>query len=204
MVQFWNERYGQADFVYGEQPNLFFKTRLDLLPTGRILLPAEGEGRNAVYAAQSGWEACAFDQSVEGQKKALRLAQQRGVTIDYFVNTSEALPYQVGQFDVLGLVFAHFPASIKSAFLQKLATYLKPGGTVIFEAFSKKHLAYNSANPQVGGPKELGMLFSAEEIEADFRDFEVLYLREEEVALAEGAFHNGLGSVLRFVGAKKT
>ena len=73
MKEFWNERYRQNEFAYGEEPNEFLKEQLAKLQPGSILFPAEGEGRNAVYAAQSGWQVSAFDISEEGKKKAERL-----------------------------------------------------------------------------------------------------------------------------------
>lgn len=77
MSQFWNERYSQAEYVYGETPNVFFEAQLDKLSAGTIILPCEGEGRNAVYAASQGWEVKAFDASEAGQKKALLLAEKK-------------------------------------------------------------------------------------------------------------------------------
>ena len=74
-ADFWNERYAQKEFVYGTQPNTFFKEQLDKLDTGNILLPAEGEGRNAVFAASQGWDVLAFDISESGKKKAIQLAK---------------------------------------------------------------------------------------------------------------------------------
>jgi hypothetical protein len=53
---FWNNRYDEEAYAYGLSPNIFFKEQLDLLPRGSILLPAEGEGRNAIYALNVGWE----------------------------------------------------------------------------------------------------------------------------------------------------
>lgn len=53
-AEFGDTRYGQTDFVYGTRPNQFFKEKIDKLKPGIIWLPAEGEGRNAVYAAYSG------------------------------------------------------------------------------------------------------------------------------------------------------
>lgn len=70
----WNERYSTDEFAYGEEPNAYFKEQLDKLNAGAILFPAEGEGRNAVFAATRGWRVAAFDISTEGKKKALRLA----------------------------------------------------------------------------------------------------------------------------------
>jgi hypothetical protein len=80
---------------------------------------------------------------------------------------------------------------------------LKPGGVIVFEAFSKSHIEYNSKNEKVGGPKELDMLFSIEEIKNDFPEYTMALLEEKEIELQEGLFHNGTGSVIRFVGRKK-
>ena len=202
MKDFWNERYSREDFVYGEQPNNFLKEQLKLLSVGRILFPAEGEGRNGVYAATRGWTVSAFDQSSEAKKKAMRLAKQRDVTLLYEVSTLESLTYAPEQFDAIALIYAHFPADKKSAYHQALATYLRPGGTIIFEAFSKRHLDYSRASPKVGGPKDLAMLFSTDELAADFPDFDIIQLAGQEVELREGAFHQGTGSVIRLVGRK--
>ena len=70
MQDFWNKRYKQKEYAYGEQPNRFFKEQIQNLSPGKALFPAEGEGRNAVYAAQLGWEVEAFDISEEGKNKA--------------------------------------------------------------------------------------------------------------------------------------
>jgi hypothetical protein len=55
----------------------------------------------------------------------------------------------------------------------------------------------------VGGPQDINMLFSIEEIKADFEAFGIIELSETEVALEEGIYHQGTGSVIRFVGIKK-
>lgn len=198
----WNERYSPPDFAYGELPNNFLKEQLAKLASGSILFPAEGEGRNAVYAATQGWKASAFDISMEGKKKATLLAAKHNVNIDYQVGPLDTLSYQPNQFDAIALIYAHFPGDVKSAIHRSLVTLLRVGGTVIFEAFSKKHLAYNSKDEKIGGPKDLATLFSIEEVKADFASFEFSGLTELEIELHEGLYHNGLGSVIRFVGRK--
>lgn len=203
MKQFWDERYASAHYVYGEEPNAFLKAQLNLLEPGSILFPAEGEGRNAVYAATQGWHAYAFDQSEEGQKKALRLAEKKGVSIDYQVCTFPHLPYQHNQFDVIALIFAHFPAAEKTGYLKELTGYLKPGGHIIFEAFSKNHLKLSSENPKAGGPKDPDILYSVEEIASIFTGFDSEIMQEETVELEEGLFHIGTSSVIRFTGKKR-
>jgi len=199
----WNERYSGAAFAYGESPNNYLKEQLELLDPGTILFPAEGEGRNAVFAAKLGWSVSAFDISDEGKKKALQLAAANGVGIDYQVGELSALQYSPGQFDAIALIYAHFPASIKSTYHKALDHYLRKGGIVIFEAFSKKHLDYIARNPKVGGPQDIGMLFSIDEIKSDFPEYEWIQLVEMEIELHEGSFHDGTGSVIRFVGRKK-
>ena len=199
----WNDRYSSEEFAYGTAPNKYLKEQLEKLKTGSILFPAEGEGRNAVFAAQLGWKVSAFDISAEGKNKALKLVEAKNVVIDYQVGELETLNYQAEQFDVIALIYAHFPATIKSSIHQTLETYLRKDGYIIFEAFSKKHLEYLAINDKVGGPKDIESLFSIEEIQSDFPDYEIIQLEEKVIELNEGLFHNGKGSVIRFVGKKK-
>ena len=145
----------------------------------------------------------AFDISAEGRAKALRLAQDNGVTISYQLGELADLPYAAEQFDVIALIYAHFPAAIKAAYHRGLDRYLRKGGIVLFEAFSKRHLAYVARDERVGGPKDEASLFSLEEIRRDFPNYTFRELREEEIELSEGLYHNGVGSVIRFVAVKE-
>jgi len=198
----WNERYGQEEFAYGEEPNNYLKEQLAKLPVGSILFPAEGEGRNAVFAAKLGWQVSAFDISQEGKNKALKLAEKNQVSIDYQVGALDVLNFEPEQFDAIALIYAHFPANIKSIYHLKFDSLLKKNGTIIFESFSKKHLGYVTANEKVGGPKDIDSLFSIEEIKLDFPNYTFVELVEKDIELNEGLYHNGIGSVIRFVGQK--
>lgn len=199
----WDERYSSNEFAYGIQPNNYLKEQLEQLPPGAILFPAEGEGRNAVFAAGLGWKVSAFDISAEGKNKALQLAATNEVEIDYQVGELQNLDFKAEQFDSIALIYAHFPAEIKSSIHIMLDQYLRKGGTIIFEAFSKNHLEYVLKNEKVGGPKDMGSLFSTEEIRSDFANYDFKELVETEIELNEGLFHNGTGSVIRFVAQKK-
>jgi SAM-dependent methyltransferase len=203
MEEFWNKRFGQSDYAYGTAANVFFAQQLRKLRPGAILLPAEGEGRNAVHAARHGWTVEAFDISTSGREKALRLALDRGVNIQYQIGDPERLSWPEASFDAIALIFAHFPAHLRSRYHEQIASWLKPGGTLILEAFSKNHLPHSTRNPRAGGPKNPAMLFSTEEINRDFSDLEVDQLEEVEVVMQEGEYHVGLSSVVRFVGRKK-
>lgn len=80
---FWNKRYAEEGLAYGDAPNEFLRRELDQFDPGSLLLPAEGEGRNAVWAAVNGWKVYAYDTSTVGRDKALGMARRRGVEIEY-------------------------------------------------------------------------------------------------------------------------
>lgn len=199
----WNDRYGKDEFAYGDQPNDYLRDQLEPLRPGSILFPAEGEGRNAVFAAKLGWKVSAFDISEEGRNKALRLAEANQVTIDYQVGELQTMHFAGEPFDAIALIYAHFPAEIKSLYHRTLDGLLHKGGVIIFEAFSKKHLDQIAKDEQMGGPRDPAMLFSMDEIMADFSNYEIIELAEKVIELSEGSFHKGTGSVIRFVGWKK-
>lgn len=198
----WNERYRVKSFAYGTEPNVFLKEQIQKLEPGTILFGAEGEGRNATYAAKLGWKVHAFDISVEGKKKALELAKRTNVAINYQVGELPDLDYKNEQFDALALIYAHFPPHLKSEYHKLLNKKLKRGGIVIFEAFGKNNLEYRNMNPKIGGPPNLDSLFSPEELKSDFDNYDILELIESEIELNEGLYHNGKGSVTRFIGRK--
>jgi SAM-dependent methyltransferase len=201
--QFWDDRYSDTAYAYGKEPNRFFAEWLQQLKPGSILMPADGEGCNGVYAARLGWKVTSCDLSAKGKAKALLLAGEYRVTLDYLVGDLEGLQFEPATFDAIGLVYAHFPADKKALLHQILNGFLKPGGIIIFEAFSKQHLAHNSVNPKVGGPKELGMLFSKAELRAAFPNYDIHLLEEKALVLEEGQYHDGIGSVVRFIGRKQ-
>lgn len=201
--QMWNERFKQPEYAYGEDPNEYLKEQLQKLKPGKILFPADGEGRNGVYAATLGWDVYSFDISEEGKKKALQLASKHKVSINYSTGNLPELDYQPGEFDAIVLIYSHFSPDIRPHFHKILNTLLKPGGTLIIEVFSKKNLEYAQRNPKVGGPKDLPTLFSLEEIERDFTGYDIEEFMEKEVHLSEGLYHNGTGCVIRFTGRKK-
>lgn len=203
MKAFWDQRYGQEAFAYGEAPNEYLKAKLAEIPAGKILFPLEGEGRNAVYAATLGWEATAFDQSIAGQAKAALLAQKNGVHIDYTLATMEQTQYPEASFDALALIFAHFAPEQRKQFHQQLASYLKKEGLLIIEGFSKSHTEKQKENPAVGGPKEAAMLYDLEELKSDFLGFEFIESYQTDTVLQEGTCHIGKAAVVRVVAKKK-
>ena len=197
MQNHWDERYSGEEYIYGTEPNGFLKEQLPKLKPGRILFPAEGEGRNAVYAATLGWKTDAFDQSVEGQKKALQLAKNKGVSIDYEILALENWNPEPDQYDCIALIFVHLPDGLRQQVHRAAIKALQPGGTLILHAFTINQLPRTS-----GGPKTAELLFSKELLEQDFKNIDLIELKETQVELEEGQLHQGLADVVQLIGRK--
>ena len=197
MNDFWNARYADAIYAFGEEPNEFFKQELLKLQPGKLLLPAEGEGRNAVFAARMGWEVTAFDTSIEGKKKAEQLAKNFGVTINYEITDLENFTADSNSFDCVGFTFVHMPPEVRTRIHQKAISWLKPSSKIILQAFSKAQI-----NETSGGPRDISRLFSEEELRADFSELSDIDIDLEEIILDEGKYHQGKAQVINLVGTK--
>jgi ubiquinone/menaquinone biosynthesis C-methylase UbiE len=202
MKAFWNQRYSEADYAYGILPNEYLKTQLATLPPGRILFPAEGEGRNAVYASTLGWQVYAFDFSEAARHKALALAAKTQVTMHYQIGDLLEVNYPAEWFDAVALIFVHLSPPLRQALHARVTHFLKPGGTLLIEAFSKDHLRFNSMNEYAGGPKDVTLLTSRAELEVDFKCLHITELYETETLLQEGKYHAGQSAVVRLTATK--
>ena len=101
MKEFWNARYNTESYAYGKNPNQYFKDQIGLLPPGKKLLAAEGEGRNAVYAASLGWDVFAYDFSEKAYQRAMALAREKQVEINYQIASLSDLTFADTFFDVI-------------------------------------------------------------------------------------------------------
>lgn len=185
--------------MYGEEPNEYFKAFLDAFQgkPGKLLLPGEGEGRNAVYAARLGWEVTAFDQSAEGKRKALQLAAKYGVSIQYEVCDVMDFPFEEASFDLAGMFFFHLPRALRDYTHPKLVIALRPGGMLVAELFTPRQLGKTS-----GGPQTTELLYEPEDLRREFQQLDILTLKEEIILLDEGNHHQGEASVVRLIGKK--
>lgn len=197
MTNFWDERFASSEYVYGKMPNEFYRTAISKLEPGTILLPGEGEGRNAVYAASKGWKVTAVDQSKEGRRKALELAEEFGVEIEYELAAFPGFMSK-SKFDAIGIVFLHFLPQERIRAHHQLLESLREGGYFIMEAFHKDQI-HNGT----GGPPNRDMLYSLDDIRSDFKDCEILTLEHRKTVLKEGVFHQGVADVISMIARKK-
>ncbi len=196
MKEFWNKRYAENASVYGYMPNAFFKEFIDQHKPGTILLPAEGEGRNAVYAAKKGWEVDAFDFSEEARQKALAYAAEQKVRINYALKSIEEYK-AVKKYDAVALIYVHLPKEQRALFHEEAYKSIKTGGFLVLEAFAKEQLQYNS-----GGPKDPALLYDAPTICKDFPWLHIMKCEQKTHILDEGDFHQGEAAVLRLIGQR--
>lgn len=195
--EFWDERYSSTEFVYGTEPNIFFKDELDKLKTGNVLLMGEGEGRNAVYAASNGWNVDAVDFSTIAKEKALKLAEENSVGINYEIADLSEYKPKSNYYNSAAIIFLHLNPMIRNAVHLKVVDSLKPGGTLILEVFEKEQLGNDS-----GGPQNIDMLYSKEELEDDFVKMNIIVLEKKIVTLNESEQHKGESEVLRLIAVK--
>lgn len=194
---FWDQRFSRPEYMYGKDPNLTFKTLIDQLTPGRLLLPGEGQGRNAAYAASLGWDVLAFDASTVARDRALELAAEKQVSFRYLTAELESFDPGPERFDLIAMIFIHMLPEQRPIVHRRLTNWLVPGGYLLVEAFAKAQLHYKS-----GGPPIEAALFSPEILQADFSGLNLLELEELTDTLAEGQHHRGEARLVRLIGQK--
>lgn len=197
MKEFWDLRYSEPGFAYGMEPNTFFVEVLDSFSPGRLLLPGEGEGRNAIYAAGNGWKVCAFDQSIVARDKALEWAASMDLQFDYRQINLEEFNCIKPVFDLIALIYIHMLPETRFQFHSQLSACLKPGGKIIMECFHKNQLSYGT-----GGPPIEELLYHEDDIRADFIDLAIELCEERVLDISEGKYHSGQSSVVRLIANK--
>ncbi|HAN18092.1 MAG: hypothetical protein A2X13_03965 [Bacteroidetes bacterium GWC2_33_15] len=196
MKETWDKRYNSNEFVYGVKPNEFLKSILEKIKPGTILLPGDGEGRNSVFAAKLGWKVDAFDYSLEGYNKAKKLAKKNNADINYFISDVSVFDTKI-QYDFIAIIFLHLPPEIRASFFKNLVHFLKPGGYILLEAFSREQIQNTS-----GGPKDVTLLYDLQEIKEDFQQLTIELAEEKKIILDEGKLHQGKASVIRLLAKK--
>jgi tellurite methyltransferase len=164
----WNDRFGRKEFAFGKEPNPFLKKHVRLLPKGKALDIASGEGRNAVFLAQHGFEVDAVDISEKGLKKAQKLARENGVKINTFLIDLDQYQIEKEQYDLIANFYF-----LRRRLIPRIKKGLKNGGRVIFETYLLEHRTLGT-----GGPKQAKYFLKPNELLGLFKDFRILFYRE--------------------------
>ena len=129
---------------------------------------ATGEGRNAVFLAQNGFEVDAVDISREGLKKARKLAREKGVKVNALLVDLDRYQIEEDRYDLIANLYF-----LKRRLIPKIRKGLKKGGKVIFETYLLEHRTLAA-----GGPKQAKYFLKPNELLRLFKGFRILFYRE--------------------------
>lgn len=206
MAELWDQRYDDPRLLFGERPNDFLVEAEVMIPRrsktegGRVLVIADGEGRNGVWLAKQGHEVVTVDISAVGVAKARALAEANQVTLEAhvadvgaFVDTDHAQ----GPWDAVVLIFAHFEQPLRRLIAERLTPRLTPRGVVIIEGYTPAQLSLGT-----GGPPDEALLYTRDRVLADWPDL-VCDVRVTERRIFEGHAHQGLSAVVQVLGRRR-
>lgn len=149
----WDRRYSGAELVWAAAPNRFVAEVLDGVEPGRALDLAAGEGRNAVWLAQRGWQVTAVDFSAVAIEKGRALAAAHDVEVTWVCSDLAQWPPSLRSFDAVVLAYLHVPADLRDLVLAGAAAVLAPGGRLVVVGHHRDNLARG-----VGGPQDPELL----------------------------------------------
>ena len=191
-AEVWNNRFSGDGWAYGKEPNEWLKLRIQP-NNGKALVPADGEGRNAVYIASLGYETTVFDLSDVGKTKCAILAKEKSVQVDYQVDDIATRDFKNEYYDLIACSWFHIPWELFTIHYPRMLTSLKPGGDFICEGYHTSQLELNS-----GGPKSLDLLWDLDEVMDVISDgFDVIHAEVESIELDESDLHRGPAKVVR-------
>jgi SAM-dependent methyltransferase len=197
MSQFWDQRYAGVDYAYGKEPNEFLVAEAARIPRGKVLCLAEGEGRNAVYLASLGHSVAALDFSQEGVRKTQALARERGVKVTSIHQDVMEADLGTGTCQGIVAIFAHFFRADRRVLAARIVKALAPRGVLIMESYRPEQVQLDT-----GGPKDLDLLPTLDELKQEYRTLDLVVLRNAEREIHEGTYHDGPSATVQLVGIK--
>ncbi len=195
---FWDERYAEPELAYGDAPNDFLREVASRIPAGgTVLCLAEGQGRNAVYLAEQGFEVTAVDASKVGMERAQKLAQERGVKITTIAADLAEYPIDAGMWDGIVSIFGHLPPPLRARVHRDAVAGLRPGGVLILEAYTPRQLEFKT-----GGPPVTDLLMTLDVLRGELEGMQLEIARELDRDVHEGKYHAGRAAVVQILGVK--
>jgi len=194
----WDERYNQAEYAYGKNPNDFLAENIKHLPKGKVLCLADGEGRNSVYLAEQGYEVTAVDASASGMQKARLLADERAVNMNVIVSDLADFEIEENSWDGVVSIFCHLPPDLRNTVHGRVVKALKPGGVLLLEAYTPDQIALGT-----GGPPIAEMTMTLDALREECKGLELVHGIETRREIIEGKYHTGVGAVVQLIAVKK-
>jgi SAM-dependent methyltransferase len=152
----WDNRYAASpDLVWTGEPNRFVVEEVAHLRPGRALDLAAGEGRNAVWLAERGWQVTAVDFSTVAVERGRNLAASRGTRVDWQVADVTGYQPTVGGYDLVLVIYLHLPATDLADVLARAGTALRSGGRILVVGHDLANLTDG-----IGGPQDPSVLMT--------------------------------------------
>jgi len=164
----WDKRYRARESVPGKEANLFLRRYIRHLPKGKALDIAAGEGRNAVFLAQHGFEVDAVDISPIALANAKRLAKQAGVKIRPCLADLDRFLIAEEHYDLIADFYF-----LSRRLISRIKKGLRKGGKVIFETY-----LIDQRDLGTGGPRDPKYFLKHNELLRLFKGFRILIYRE--------------------------
>lgn len=193
----WDERYAEGEYAYGKQPNDFLVENFKVIPKGKVLSLAEGEGRNAVFLAQQGYDVTAVDGSSVGLEKAQKLAQEKGVKITTIQADLDSYEIETNMWDGIISIFCPLTESQRQRIHQQVVLGLKENGVYLIEAYTPEQVELGT-----GGGKSIETMTTKQSLEQDLSALKFLKLHQTIREIIEGKYHTGMGSVVQGIAVK--
>ena len=157
----WDKRYNTEEFLFGTEPVRFLKENIHLLPKGKALDLAMGEGRNGVYLATQGFDVLGLDISPTGLNKAHQLAEHHNVKIQTRVVDLESYQLEKNAYDVILCTYY-----MQRDLFDQIKESIKPGGMILIETYNIDYLHYASFSRKY--------LLEHNELLKIFKDFKII------------------------------
>jgi SAM-dependent methyltransferase len=150
----WDDRYRATDRLWSAEPNVFVADRLGSQRPGTGLDLASGEGRNAIWLAEQGWDMTAVDFSAAAIERG-RAASDEVSWVVADIRTWE--PDDVYHL----VVIAYLQLSVEEfePLIRRVVTWLTPGGELFMVGHDRSNIEHG-----VGGPQVPAVLWDVEEI----------------------------------------
>jgi SAM-dependent methyltransferase len=161
----WDARYAGSDLVWSADANQFVVEVVEGWPPGRAVDLACGEGRNAIWLAQQGWDVTAIDFSSVAIERARRLADDAGVEVEWVCADATTYRYDPATVDLALVCYLQLPADQLGAALANAREAIAPGGAVVVIAHALENLEHG-----VGGPQDPSVLPTVEQVVGELDD----------------------------------
>lgn len=187
----WDRRYEERELLWSASPNRFLVAEAAGLAPARALDLACGEGRNAIWLAELGWQVTAVDFSEVAIAKARERAARDGADVDFVCGDLLDYEPEPEAYDLVLVLYLQLPAGERRLVLSRAASALASGGTFLLVGHDLTNLTEGA-----GGPSDPEVLYTPNDIAAELHGLEI-EKAERVLREVEGADRPAIDALVR-------